>query len=102
MLTKLIALTLVAGSLAACSSRTDSRASLGPQVAEAPRAAAAAPQNYVWARNDGQRMSGNPQLMAKGQADKTRCEGGATTAAGFDMQAFIRCMEASGYSRRDA
>lgn len=101
MLTKLIAVTLAAGFLAACS-RTDSRAPLAPQASAMPQQSAPAPENYVWARNDGRRMSGNPELLAQGQADQNRCRAGATTAVGLDMPAFVRCMESSGYSRRNA
>ena len=65
--------------------------------------AAVAPEaGYVWARNDGQRMSGNPELLSKGHADQERCRRVATAAGALDQAAFIRCMEASGYSHRAA
>ena len=66
--------------------------------------AAASPpaESYVWARNDGRRMSADPGLLAKGRADQERCRLSATAAGGLDQRAFISCMEASGYSRRNA
>lgn len=82
--------------LCGCSVATRPPESMARTAAVAPGA------GYVWARNDGRRMSGNPELLSKGRADQARCSLAATAAGALDQAAFIRCMEASGYSRREA
>lgn len=68
-----------------------------------PVAVAAAPSapSYVWARNDGQRMSGNPELLAQGRADQEQCRVSATSGGALNQSAFVSCMQARGYNRRD-
>lgn len=82
--------------LSACAPTTRT-ATLAPQVA-----ASAAPENYVWARNDGRRMAENPELLRQGQADQAACRASASTAGALDLQIFTSCMESRGYSRRRA
>jgi hypothetical protein len=54
-----------------------------------------------WARSDGQRMSTNPALLAKGTRDKDLCTANASTGNGVDFNAFSACMVQNGYYRRD-
>jgi hypothetical protein len=39
------------------------------------------PPQQVWARKDGQRMVGNPELAAKGESDEIQCRTEAAQAA---------------------
>lgn len=95
MIAKLFVVAMAAGLVSAC-------APSRPIVVEAqPVRTAQAPQpDYVWARNDGQRMAGNPTLYAKGQADQNRCRQSSTISGMLDQPAFVRCMESSGYTAR--
>lgn len=81
--------------LSACTGRSGP---VAPRVAAAPPPAAA--ENYVWARNDGRRMADNPELLRQGQADQAACRASAGGGGALNMQAFVSCMEARGYSRR--
>jgi hypothetical protein len=91
----LLAVAIIAGLLSACSPTSGA----GPS-ASVETGAATSSDNYVWARSDGQRMSTNPKLLRKGQADQARCRENASTRPGaLDMPTFSRCMEASGYVR---
>jgi hypothetical protein len=98
---KLLTVVLAAGLLSACSGRMDGRnALMQPTMAEAPRPAQQ--ETYVWARNDGRRMANNPELYRQGQADQARCRAGATRGETLDLAVFTRCMESSGYNRRNS
>jgi hypothetical protein len=81
--------------LSACAPTT--RQSVATQVAAAPPA-----ENYVWARNDGRRMSENPDLLRQGQADQAACRASASSGGTLSLTAFTSCMESRGYSRRRA
>jgi hypothetical protein len=81
--------------LSACAPNT--RQSAAPQVAVAPPA-----ENYVWARNDGRRMSENPDLLRQGQIDQAACRASASSGGTLSLPAFTSCMESRGYSRRRA
>jgi hypothetical protein len=81
--------------LSACA--PTARQSVEPQVAAAPPA-----ENYVWARNDGRRMSENPELLRQGQTDQAACRASASGGGTLNLAAFTSCMEARGYSRRRA
>lgn len=63
-------------------------------------AAMASAETYVWARNDGRRMAGNPELLRQGQADQAACRATASTSGMLNLQVFASCMEARGYSPR--
>ncbi|HEY8578895.1 MAG TPA: hypothetical protein VIL72_03355 [Beijerinckiaceae bacterium] len=96
MKTRIILLAAAACGLAACSDRG--------AMAARPTAVAVAPaqDNYLWARNDGRRMSGNPELMAQGRADQEQCRLNSTSGGQLVQSAYVSCMEARGYSRRQA
>lgn len=89
----------VSALLAACSGPIDRGRQVGAQAA-GPAPSAPAAENYVWARNDGRRMSENPELLRQGQADQAACRASASGGGSLNMPAFISCMEARGYSRR--
>jgi len=57
--------------------------------------------NIIWARKDGQRMSGNPALFQQGNQDKSLCEQRASQTGALDFSVFSACMEEKGYYRRD-
>ena len=61
-----------------------------------------APQGYVWARNDGRRMSDNPALLRQGQKDQSACRLDAMRGGALDQGAFSACMHARGYTARPA
>lgn len=86
----------VATLLGGCAGATRPPQSMVTTAAVLPEA------GYVWARNDGRRMSGNPDLLSKGHADQERCRLAATAADALDQVAFVNCMEGSGYSHRAA
>ena len=68
------------------------------------RVIGASPSNKVWARADGQRMSGNPALMRQGQADLTQCRALAAVEGRegqYDLRVLNGCMTARGYVERD-
>ena len=73
--------------------------------APAPMAAAPAPSptgadNKVWARVDGQRMSGNPALTRQGQADLAECRQQAAVSPGatvYQLRILNECMDRRGY-----
>ncbi len=78
---------------------------LGGCVASKPqRVIGAAPTNKVWARADGQRMSGNAALMRQGQADLTQCRALASVdgrEGQYDLRILNGCMTSRGYVERD-
>jgi len=55
----------------------------------------------IWARKDGQRMSGNAALFEQGQRDKQSCELSASQTGTLDFSVFSACMDEKGYYRRD-
>jgi hypothetical protein len=65
----------------------------------APVAAVAAPANddYVWARKDGRRMAGNPELYQQGALDRQTCSAQASTSGTLDFPVFASCMDRAGY-----
>ena len=85
----------VAVLLSACAPTT--RRMAGPQPIAGPSA-----ETYVWARNDGRRMSENPALLRQGQIDQAACRQSASGGGTLNLPAFTSCMEARGYSRRRA
>ena len=69
-----------------------------PLAPAAPSAAATiTPANdpYTWARVDGQRMSGNPLLMKRGQEDRQACY--TASAGAVNMDVYVKCMRSKGY-----
>jgi hypothetical protein len=98
-------LRLMAGFLAclaltACSGRIDRG---NPFAASTPPISfAASPTPYVWARNDGRRMSGNPALLSQGQKDQSKCREEAATGGASSSHVFAQCMQRRGYSARPA
>jgi hypothetical protein len=83
--------------LSACSNRVDVDGSMRPH-----KLAGMTGDQYVWARNDGRRMASDPALLRQGQADQAACRAMASAQGLLNMPAFVRCMEARGYSRRRA
>jgi|LauGreDrversion4_2_1035121.scaffolds.fasta_scaffold166103_2 hypothetical protein len=83
--------------LSACSNRVDHYGSMHTH-----RMAGVPGDHYVWARNDGRRMSSDPALLRQGQADQAACHASASTRGVLNMPAFVYCMETRGYSRRRA
>jgi len=65
----------------------------------APVAAVIAPssEDILWARKDGQRMSGNPVLFERGSRDKQACEAEASASGALDFPIFASCMDRAGY-----
>lgn len=62
------------------------------------------PSNKIWARADGQRMSGNAGLMRQGQADLQQCRALASVDGRdgqYDLKILNGCMESRGYVERD-
>jgi len=59
-------------------------------------------EGYVWARNDGRRMAGDPGLLRQGQRDQAECRGEASASTGLDQSAYVRCMQRRGYTARSA
>jgi hypothetical protein len=86
--------------LTACSGRIDR----GNPFAVSARnvSYAPAPTPYVWARNDGRRMSGNPALLSQGQKDQAQCRDVAATGGALKSNVFAQCMQQRGYSPRPA
>jgi len=76
----------------------------GSPLAYAARNTQFAPvtETYVWARNDGQRMSGNPALLRHGQKDQAACRDEAYSGSALNRNAFAYCMQKRGYSTRPA
>jgi hypothetical protein len=60
---------------------------------------AAQASNIIWARKDGQRMTGNPALFQQGNQDKSLCEQRASQTGTIDMAAFNACTDEKGYYR---
>lgn len=56
--------------------------------------------HYVWARNDGQRMAGNPVLLRQGQKDQAECRHEAASGTGLSQTVFAACMQRRGYRVR--
>lgn len=89
--------------LAACSSDRLTRSSPQPVAVRAPVAAQA--DNKVWARIDGQRMSGNPALLKRGQTDLAECRVQSAASPGaqvYDLAALSECMGRRGYKEISA
>jgi hypothetical protein len=78
-----LALLVVAG----CSGRE--------RVARAPQGPVA-PAGFAWARSDGQRMAGNPELTEKAQADIAACQAETPPQAPRGVPG-EGCMRARGY-----
>src|SRR3954468_10194284 len=94
MMRLLLCLILLA--VAGCSGRDRTvRMAPGPMAGPAPGGPAAG-GGFAWARSDGQRMAGNPELTGQAQADIAAC--GAETppraARGVPGE---ECMRARGY-----
>ena len=64
-----------------------------------PVAAVVAPstEDILWARKDGRRMSGNPELFQRGTQDKQTCEAEASASGSLDFPVFASCMDRAGY-----
>lgn len=72
--------------------------------AKPPSTIGVQPSNKIWARADGQRMSGNPGLMRQGQADLTQCRALASVGGKdghYDLKILNGCMTSRGYVERD-
>ena len=78
----LLATIMMAAVLSACSASGGSRLSS---------------PTYVWARNDGQRMSTNPVLLKQGQTDQIACRESASVTGELNVNNFSACMAARGY-----
>ena len=98
MLHKFFASCLVSLMLTACAGRIDR----GTPFSNSARyvSVAASPSPYVWARNDGQRMAGNPALLRQGQKDQAHCRDEAATSGALNHNVFAQCMQRRGYSAR--
>ena len=73
---------------------------LSERSAAVPAPAAAAPAgpsaSFAWARSDGQRMAGNPDLIAHAQADIAECQAEAPPRAAKGVPG-EPCMRERGY-----
>jgi hypothetical protein len=78
--------------LAACVPATTSTRPAAPVTAVAPST-----EDILWARKDGRRMSGNPELFQQGTLDKQACEAEASAGGTLDFPTFASCMNRSGY-----
>ncbi|MDB5569467.1 MAG: hypothetical protein JWN93_650 [Hyphomicrobiales bacterium] len=91
---KCVAVVGAALALSACGSRSV------PTFRTSAPAATGQADNKVWARNDGQRMSGNPALLQQGKSDLAECrtlsEVGVRSGK-YDLQALSECMGRRGY-----
>ncbi len=61
--------------------------------------------NKVWARLDGQRMSGNPTLLQQGKSDLAECRNVSEVgvrSGKYDLQALSECMSRRGYREVNA
>ena len=100
MLSRLMVGCLAALALAACAGRIDRSNPLA--YAAQPVPFAPAQSSYVWARNDGQRMSGNPALLRQGQKDQAQCRDQANSGDASKSNVFAQCMQRRGYFQRQA
>jgi len=75
--------------LAGCQTDNNTIASLQPS------------RSIIWARKDGQRMSGDAALLQQGVRDKGLCEVEASKLGALDFNFFSLCMDKRGYYRRD-
>lgn len=98
MSSRLLASCLVCLGLTACAGRVDR----GNALAYAARNTQLVPvtETYVWARNDGRRMSGNPALLRQGQKDQAYCRDEATKGRTHHHNIFAQCMQRRGYLAR--
>jgi hypothetical protein len=97
---KMIAAVSALAFLGGCSGRIDR---VNPfQVSARAAQSPPAPEGYVWARNDGRRMSGDPVLLRQGQKDQKECRDQAAEKGGFNQPIFTNCMQRRGYSARPA
>jgi len=95
---RLFAGCLVCLALTACAGRMDR----SRPFAYAARSAQGSPamESYVWARNDGRRMSENPSLLRQGQKDQAECRNEASLSIAMNRNVFAQCMQKRGYSMR--
>ena len=75
-------------------SRSSERNAAVPGPAAAPPAGPSA--SFAWARSDGQRMAGNPDLVATAQADIAACQAEAPPRAAKGVPG-EPCMRERGY-----
>jgi len=75
-------------------SRSSERTAAVPGPAAAPLAGPSA--SFAWARSDGQRMAGNPDLVAQAQADIADCQAEAPPRAAKGVSG-EPCMRERGY-----
>ena len=80
--------------LVGCSKSSERVTAVQSPVAEPARAGRAA--QYAWARSDGQRMVGNPDLIADAQADIAECQAEAPPRAAQGVPG-EPCMHERGY-----
>ena len=98
MLPRWIAACLACLVLTACSGRIDRGNPLAYAAQPVPFAPATG--SYVWARNDGRSMSGNPALLRQGQKDQAICRDEATLSGAIKHNVFAGCMQKRGYFTR--
>ena len=89
---------LVCLALTACAGRIDRTRPLSYAASNAQSSPAM--DSYVWARNDGRRMSENPSLLRQGQKDQAECRNGASLSSAMNRNVFTQCMQRRGYSMR--
>ena len=75
-------------------SRSSDRTTAVPGPAAVPPAGPSA--SFAWARSDGQRMAGNPDLIAHAQADIAECQAEAPPRAAKGVPG-EPCMRERGY-----
>src|SRR6476660_4582243 len=93
MMRLLLCLVLLAA--AGCSGRDRTvRAAPGPMAG--PPAGPAAGGGFAWARSDGQRMAGNPELTGQAHADIAECQAEAPPRAPWGVPG-EPCMRERGY-----
>jgi len=98
MLSRLFAGCLTCLALTACAGPMDRGNPLAYAARNGP---SSSPQeSYVWARNDGRRMSGNPALLRQGQKDQAECRHQASLSSAVNRNVFAPCMQKRGYSMR--
>ncbi len=101
MLLRSCAIGLVCCLVAGCSGPVGRNAPFGPSARAQPNTPSHSA--YVWARNDGQRMSNNPALLRQGQKDQAACREEAGRISGvLNQSVFSHCMQKRGYSARPA
>ena len=76
-------------------SKSNERVTAVQSPVAAPAGAGPAAQ-FAWARSDGQRMAGNPDLIAEAQADIAECQAEAPPRAAQEVPG-EPCMRERGY-----